>query len=74
MGCTGTADTCTQCDQNSPTPNLYYTKCVDVCPTGFTSVKGICEKCKSPCATCFGGNASKCLTCDYSRNINKFLY
>jgi hypothetical protein len=77
--CSG-PQTCTRCraDSNAPgcteagTCNLNYLfngQCMDSCLPGYTSIYAetsgnVCERCNSPCGSCYHGAPDKCITCD----------
>lgn len=70
--CAGSEATCTSCNQTSAIPFLFVNQCINQCPSGYVSVKGICTKCNSPCALC-ENTPDQCVTCDGSGGT-KFVY
>ena len=38
-------------------------QCIAGCPTGYTDVFGVCQKCEPPCLTC-ANTTDTCLSCD----------
>ena len=49
LTCSGTADTCTSCRQDSAVPFLMGTKCLEECPDRHGSSGGVCHACEYPC-------------------------
>jgi hypothetical protein len=72
LECSGSEATCTSCNQTSLTPFLFVNQCINLCPSGYVSVNGICTKCNSPCALCVD-TPDTCVTCDGSGGT-KFVY
>lgn len=57
--CSGPA-TCTKCRAGTEAvPSflqyLYDGRCLDQCPSGYTSIENVCIQCTPPCATCLPG-------------------
>lgn len=72
LGCYGTKDNCTTCDQQATLRNLWNNECIEICPDGSTSVAGVCTPCTSPCDNCIGA-PSICLDCDGSNGRSLLL-
>ena len=62
---------CTSCNTASATNGVLLNNyCVASCPSGYTTVSGVCTACTSPCLTCTVA-ATQCVTCiagDYLYN------
>ena len=75
--CVGQAKNCILCDPDSEFPVLFVNEegfgyCLRECAVGYTEVNGRCERCESPCATCYGSTKS-CTSCDGTLD-RTFLY